>query len=70
MSQELIEKFKRKLSEMSYYNAAESDWGKETELREACRVELRNLAKNLMYQGINPAQYAAGYLVSATDYMG
>ena len=70
MTQELIDKFKNKLSEMSFFNAAEGDWHSEREQREKCRKELQEIAKNLKYQGINPAQYAARYLVSATDYIG
>jgi len=68
MTQELIEKFKSKLSSMSYYNAAEGDWSRETEARNKCSKELKDIAKNLKYQGLNPADYTAGFLVSESDY--
>ena len=68
MSQELIEKFKSLLGSMSYYNAAESTWREEREKREACQKSLKDLAKNLRYQGIDPKPIAAGYLVSESDY--
>lgn len=68
MTQELIDKFKNKLGDMSYYNAAESDWRSEEKARNACQEQLKEIAKNLRYHGIDPKPIAAGYLVSESDY--
>jgi hypothetical protein len=69
MKQELIKNFKSRLSDMSYYNAAEgSDWITEKEGRNKCSESLKVIAKNLKIHGINPSDLTDGYLVTAADY--
>ena len=70
MTQELVDEFKQALGVMSYYNAAEGSWREEAVERRACQEELKRLARNLMFLGINPRDIVESTtcLVSESDY--
>ena len=67
---ETIEKFKKQLQRMSYYNAAEGNWSKEKTEREICRADLTRLANELRDNNINPEEIknTVSCLVSDADF--
>ena len=71
MEKKIIE-FKDLLSGMSYFNAAEKDWFKETKDRNKCRKRLQTVAKELVSNGmkkedLNQIVEKGNYMVCKLD---
>jgi hypothetical protein len=66
----LVAKFKELLGDMSYYNAAEGNWGNETAARTACQADLKATARALKNVGIDPGSIIdeGNYLVAWHDW--
>lgn len=67
---ELVKNFKAALDSLSYYNAAESDnYNLEREARDNCRNRVKDLAKQLHQQNIDPLAIlnSGSYLASKRD---
>lgn len=66
-----VEKFKTLLQKMSYYNAAESDYIRETAPRLQCQADLKQAALDVYAQGLNPKTIVqeGNHLVTDFDWM-
>lgn len=64
-----IEYFKLLLSQKSFYNAAESDWRRETQKRNICAEEVKVMARELRELGVDPLEIlkSSNYLVEESE---
>lgn len=72
MKDKKIEQFEELLGKMSYFNAAEGMYGKETRKRKAVRKLLFGLSLELRDLGVTRKKLrkiSKGYLVSEADYI-
>lgn len=49
---ELISEFKKELAQMSYFNAAESNWASESGARNRCSANLKKISAQLIDLGL------------------